>query len=210
MPIESGLQTTDNATAQGGTQAGQSAAATATTSDGTDKNTAAQGNPSGAATQAATTEAQPTEKTFTQADVDRIVANRIKSGVKAELKRLTGDADGTVSVEDLQRQLSESQGQVRAFEARQSVSDYLTDARHKLNVKPENFRAVEKLVIPDLEYDEAGKPTNLKEVVESVKSLAPALFANTPPSIDANAGRNTGSAVGSDMNALIRDRKSVV
>lgn len=153
----------------------------------------------GTGTEPAPTQATP-EKTFTQADVDRIVQNRLKSAVKAEIKKLTGDGEATV--EDLQRQLSESQTKMRSFEARESVNEYLTDARHKLNVKPENVRPIQELVIGRLEYGDDGKPTNVKEAVESVKNIAPALFANNPGSID--AGVRGVVPNGNDMNAIIR------
>jgi hypothetical protein len=179
-------------------------AASQATSDGTDKNTGEQA--SGAGTQPAqqTTEAQPTEKTFTQADVDRIVANRIKSGVKAELKRLTGETDGTPTVEELSKQLSEERQARQTLEARQTVRDYLTDPKHKLNVKADAVAAIEKLVLPDLVFEDDGKPSNLKEAVDAAKSLAPALFVNAPQSIDAAQGRNGAAVTGSDMNSFIR------
>lgn len=202
MPIEGLEQTTDNGNAQG-----QTGDATQTppvnTSDATAQNTGANQN-AGTGTQTPTTEAPETDKKFTQADVDRIVQNRLKSAVKAELKKLTSEGGDTPNVEDLQRQLSERDAKLRTYESRQSVSDYLTDARHKLNVKPENVRPIEELVIPRLEYGDDGKPTNVKEAIEEVKSIAPVLFANTPPSINANEGRNGAVVGGNDMNAFIR------
>jgi hypothetical protein len=158
----------------------------------------------GAGTQTAqqTTEAPP-EKTFTQADVDRIVQNRLKSAVKAELKKLTGEGDGTPTVDELKSQLSEATQKAQALEARQSVRDYLMDPKNKLNVKAENAAAIEKLVMPDVEFDN-GKPSNLKEAIESAKSLAPALFVNVPTSIDANAGRNGQTGDPKDMNKFVR------
>lgn len=187
MPVE-GLETTES-TAD-------------TTSDATAQNTDTQ-QTSGADTDTAQQTQAQTEKTFTQADVDRIVANRIKSGVKAELKRLSGDGDDKPNVEELQRQLSETKSRAQQIEARESVRDYLSDPVHKLNVKAENVAAIVKLVIPDLEYDDDGKPANLKEAVNSAKSIAPALFANTPVSINANQGR-TNTALSGNMNDFIR------
>lgn len=191
MPVE-GLENTTETTA-------------ATTSDETAKNTDTQ-HTSGADTDTAQqTQAQTTEKTFTQADVDRIVANRIKSGVKAELKKLSGDGEDKTNVEDLQRQLSERETKIRSYEARETVETFLTDGRNKLNVKPENVRGIQAIVIPQLEYDDDGKPSNLKEAIENAKSLAPALFANTPSSINAAAGRNA-AAPANDMNSFIRQQ----
>lgn len=182
------------------------AAPAATTPDAAANNTAASAQP-GAGTQTPSTEA-PTEKTFTQADVDRIVANRIKSGVKAELKKLTGENDGTPTVEDLQRQLSEKDTRIRSFEAREIVENHLLDGRNKLNVKPENVRGIQAIVIPLLQYDDDGQPSNLKDAIESAKAIAPVLFANTPGSIDANAGRNGAPATG-NMNQMIRQAAGI-
>ncbi len=175
------------------------AAETQATSDATDKNTEAV--TTGADTQTAKTEAQP-DKTFTQADVDRIVQNRLKAAVKAELKKLTDDPEKP-NADDLQRQLSERDEKIRAYEAREAVDIYINDGRNKLNIRPENARGIKELVIPRLEYDENGKPTNIKDAFESAKVIAPALFANTPSSINAGEGRN-GAVVGNDMNAMIR------
>lgn len=170
------------------------------TSDATDQNTAA--NTTGTATDAAQqTPAQSTEKTFTQADVDRIVQNRLKSAVKAELKKLTGD-DDKPDVNALQTQLSEQQAKIRSYEAKDEVQKFLADGRNKLNIKPENHRGIEALVIPLLEYDDDGKPSNLKEAIESAKSIAPVLFTNGTPNINGHEGRAPINV--SDMNGLIR------
>lgn len=183
------------------------AAATTTTSDATAQNT--ESSTTGTGTQTAQqTEAQPTEKTFTQADVDRIVANRIKSGIKAELKKMAGDGEGQPSVDDLQRQLSESQMKIRSFEAKDTVEQFISDGRNKLSVKPENIRGIQAIVIPQLEYDDDGKPSNLKEAIENAKVIAPALFANTPGSIDAAQGR-TSAALPGDMNQFIRSQAGI-
>jgi hypothetical protein len=197
MPIE-GLPT-ESANAQGGEGANAKATATASsagnTSDATAKNTGANAN-TGAGTQAAQqqTEAQhEPEKKFSQADVDRIV--------------LAGENDGQPQVEDLQRQLSEQQGRVRSFEAREAVEDYLNDGRNKLNVQSENIKGILKIVVPDLEYDDNGKPTNIKEAVETAKSIAPALFINKTAA-NINQGQRQSSPI-SDMNALIRQSAGV-
>jgi len=126
MPIE-GLPTEGQAQGEG--QQSQP-----NTSDATVNNTGA--NQSGAATDTAqqNTQAQEPEKKFSQTDVDRIVQNRLKSAVKAELKKLTQDGEG-VTVEELQRQLSEERTRTRAIEAREAVQDYLSDPKHKLNVR---------------------------------------------------------------------------
>lgn len=153
-------------------------------------------------TDTATTQqqAQP-EKTFTQADVDRIVQNRLKSAVKAELKKLAGDGEAP-NVEELKQQLADATNKARAYEASTSIRDYVTDPKNKLNVKAENIRAIEKLVLAEIEYDDDGKPSNLREAIESVKSLAPALFAVSVNHI--NQGNGGKPVATNNMNDFIR------
>lgn len=196
MPIE-GLPTEN---AQGGEGANTNANPSTNTPDAAVNNTGAA--PTGAATQTATTEEQPEpEKKFSQADVDRIVANRIKSGVKAELKKLAGN--GEVSIEDLQRQLSEERTERQKLMARQTARDYLTDPKHKLSVPSDALPEVEELVLARLEYDDDGKPSNLKDVVESLKTRLPRLFANTQSNINANNGRSNAAGP-LNMNDFVR------
>lgn len=170
------------------------------TSDGTEKTTGAEA--AGTGTDTAQNQAH-TEKTFTQADVDRIVQTRLKSAVKAEIKKLSADESDKPNVDELTRQLSETKQRAQAVEAREAVRDFISDPVHKLNVSASNVAAIVKLVTPDLEFDDDGKPTNLKEAVNSAKLLAPALFANSSASINAGNGRNGGPPA-SSMDALIR------
>lgn len=177
---------------------------TSNTSDGTAENTdAGQQQPgSGTQTQQQSTGEQTNERTFTQADVDRIVAERIKKGVKTELKKIIGDGE-PAKIEDVQKQLSESQAELRAYRAREAIQDFIADPANKLTVRAENARAIEKLVLADLEFDDDGKPSNLDATVEAVKKLAPALFTTSPGSINAGEGKNS-SVSGVDMNSMIR------
>ena len=161
--------------------------------------------PSGSVTQPQENEAQPKEKTFTQTEVNRMFDTRLKSAVKAELRKLTGEQEGGPTVEDLQRQLSESNGRIRSFEAREEVESYLNDGRNKLNVRADNIRGIQEIVIPRLKYDDSGKPENLKEAVESAKLIAPALFANQSSNINAGAGLGTNTAP-ANMNDIIRQK----
>jgi hypothetical protein len=189
------------------TESGNAQGQEATTSDATELNTGA--SQTGTATDAAQPNpAQPTEKTFTQADVDRIVQNRLKSAVKAEIKKLTGEGENTPNVEDLQRQLSERDQKIRSFEAKDKVSEFLSDGRNKLNVRPENIRGIEALVIPLLDYDEDGKPSNLRDAIETAKSIAPALFVNSTSNINANSGNGNGTRP-TNMNDLIRQQAGI-
>ncbi len=175
-------------------------AAQANTPDAGATNTAAQ--QSGAGAQPAQQTETPAEKTFTQAEVNAMIANRVKSGLKAELKKLTGDGEGGVTLETLQQQLNEERSARQALEARATVREFLTDTRNQLNVNPANVAVIEELVNGRLQF-ENGKPTNIKDAINAVKALAPALFTNQPGSVEAGEGRNT-TARPTDMNAWIR------
>jgi hypothetical protein len=132
-----------------------------------------------------------------------MIAKRLPSAVKAELKKLGGDTEGAATVEQLQQQLQEEKAARQKAEARQTVRDYLNDPKHKLNIPGESQATLVKLVMLDLEYDKDGQPSNLKDVVESLKTSDPRLFATTPSNINANAGRNapTGPV---NMNDFVR------
>lgn len=168
-------------------------------SDEADNNTEA--GATGTETQTVNTEAD--EKKFTQADIDRIVAGRLQKAVKAELKKLANDDDQTQSVEGLQKQLSEAGETIRGFQAREDIRDFIADPKNGVAVRAENQRAVERLVIPELTYGDDGKAQNLKEALATVKTLAPALFGNVVPGV--NAGESgVNNSNGFDMNAMIR------
>lgn len=171
-----------------------------TTTDESANNTGAAAT--GTDTQTAKAEAQ-TEKTFTQADLDRIVQTRLKSAVKAELKKLAGETDGQPTVEDLQRQLGEASTKAQRLEAKESVREYLGDPENKLGIKAENIPAITALVMQSLTFDSDGKPENLKDALKLTKNLAPALFTNSPAPINAGNGR-TGQVPAFGMDALIR------
>lgn len=183
------------------------------TSDATDKNTETNKNTDttntqtkgteDASTQDANTNTEGQDKKFTQADVDRMIKNRIASGVKAELKKLTGDPEGGVTLDSVQQQLNDLKTENQTLRASQDVRNYLSDSTNQLNIPPQNIAAIEELVNTRLTYED-GKPSNLKDAVASVKGIAPSLFAVTPSNVDAGAGRRAVSGP-ADMNKVIRD-----
>lgn len=195
MPIE-GTENTGNA----------ATAETQTTSDATAQNTEAA--TTGAGTEAAQQTQAQTEPTFTQEQVNAMIAKRLPSAVKAELKKMSDDEEGKPNVDELQRQLSEKDTRIRSFEARESVEEFINDGRNKLNVKSENIRGIQEIVIPRLEYDDTGKPTNLKDAIESAKVIAPALFANQQSNINAANGRNSAPSA-TNMNDFIRQAAGI-
>jgi hypothetical protein len=178
---------------------------TATTTDGSDQNTATQAN-SGAGTDTAQPNqaTQSQERTFTQAEVDAMISQRLPRAVKAELKKMSSDGDDQKpNADELQRQLSDKDAKIRSYEARETVESFLNDGRNKLNIRPENVRGIQALVIPLLEYGDDGRPSNLKEAIESAKAIAPVLFTNHQSNINANNGTQSVPASG-NMNDFIR------
>lgn len=185
------------------TETNTPAASTPNTPDEAVNNTAA--NSTGTGTDTAQPNQATQEPTFTQAQVNAMIAKRLPQAVKAELKKMSGDDDTKPNVDDLQRQLSDKDAKIRSFEAKDEVQKYIADGRNKLNIRPENIRGIEALVIPFLEYDDNGKPSNLKDAIESAKSIAPALFTNSTPNINAHQGngQQTGPV---NMNGFIRQK----
>jgi hypothetical protein len=151
------------------------------------------------------TQAQPdiTKTPEFKAALTAAIERRIPQ-LKAQIaKTITGEGEGVPTVTELQQQLTEAKAKAQGYEASAAIRDYVTDPKHKLSVRAENIRAVEKLVLAEIEYDDQGSPANLKEAVEAVRTYAPALFAQTNANI--NQGR-TGETVPNDMNAFIRQQ----
>lgn len=145
---------------------------------------------------------QTREKTFTQADIDRIVKDRLSKAVKSELRKLTGETEGQPTVSDLQQQLKDTEQRARTFETKEQIRDFLLDSRNKTAVRPENMRSIEKLVFAEVEFDDSGEITNLKEAIDRVRSEAPSLFVTTTTQINGNTGRNQPGIV--DFNEQLR------
>lgn len=175
---------------------------TASTSAETEQNTEA------ATSDAATETATPTQATdITQTPEFKAALTAAMEKKIPQLKRqigkeLAGEKEDGVTVESLQTQLTATEAKVRSYESRESVEAFLADGRNKLNVKPENVRGIQAIVVPLLEYGEDGKPANLKEAIESAKIIAPALFVNQPASI--NAANNGSTVTSTNMNDFIR------
>jgi hypothetical protein len=151
------------------------------------------------------TQAQPdiTKTPEFKAALTAAIERRIPQ-LKAQIaKTITGEGEGVPTVTELQQQLTEAKAKAQGYEASAAIRDYVTDPKHKLSVRAENIRAVEKLVLAEIEYDDQGSPANLKEAVEAVRTYAPALFAQTNANI--NQGK-TGESIPNDMNAIIRQQ----
>lgn len=153
------------------------------------------------------------DKKFTQADVDRIVKDRltreVKKELKNELKKLTGEGEGQPTLEDLKTenatlktQGTEKDNELRRYRARDQVDDFVSDKRNQVSVR--NMKALIRYVEHDFEYDDQGKVTNLKDLVTKAKLEVPELFGGSSSSIDAGNGSRQTSAM--DMNAWMRGR----
>jgi hypothetical protein len=180
---------------------GTPSAATQPTPDAAVNNTAA--TTPGTGTEPAT-QAQPdiTQTPEFKAALASAMERKIPQLKRSIARELTGEKDGVPSVEELVRQLGEEKQARQGIEARETLRDYLSDPANKLTVKPTNMAAIVKLALPDLEFGEDGKPTNLQEAVNAVKTLAPDLFATSAGSINAGNGRTV--TVPRDMNSLLR------
>jgi len=165
--------------------------------------------PEGADTPPAKPEAKPNEKhepekMFTQADVDRIVRERlqreVKKGIREELKKLSGDGDDKdkPTVESIARERDTLLRENRIYKAADEVEAYVSDK----NIKVRNMRGLLKFIRSDYQFDDDGKVANLKELIAEAKRDAPELFGVNAGSADGGAGN--GYPVGADMNTLIR------
>lgn len=168
-----------------------------TTSGDDGKNTAV--DTTGAATQTAQTE--DVEKKFTQAEVDAMFQKRLSKAVKAELKKMGSEEGEQPDVKDLQRGVEEAQRNLRFYQARDQVEDYISDKRNNANIR--NVRAFCRYFKDDFTFNDEGQVTNLKDLYTRAKVETPELLGMVTGSADGAAG-NGQSVVGADMNQLLR------
>lgn len=171
------------------------------TSGGDGKNT--QGDGAGAGTPTAQTP-EKVDVTQTKEFKDAVtaaVANKIPQLKKQIGKELAGEKDGQPSVEDLQRGVEEAQRNLRFYQARDQVEDYIADKRNNANIK--NVKAFCRYFKDDFTFDDEGKVSNLKDLYTRAKVETPELLGMVTGSADGAAG-NGQVAVGADMNQIIR------
>lgn len=159
----------------------------------------------GTGTQPATPEAQPniTETPEFKAAVTAAIEKKIPQLKRQIARSISGDKEPGSEGEELQQRLSDAETRLRTFESKAAVRDFLTDSKNKLNIPTDTLSGIEELVTLRLEYGEDGKPSNLKEAVESVKSSFPRLFAAPQSSINANNG-NGQKVTAQGMDSFIR------
>lgn len=178
-----------------------------TTSEETGKTTE---TTAGADTQAATTEVK--EKSFTQAELDRIVKQRVKEE-KQRLDKVAADAQ-LPEIERLKAQIADFEKEKQTWtvekrdrDARDMIIAVLSTEKTDKGDNPYRARnpvTVFKLIKDDLEYDDNGKPTNYLQLLKALKAEDPSLFgAKTAGSVNGGDGSRNEPAT-ADMNSLIR------
>lgn len=168
-----------------------------TTSEGDGKKTAV--DTTGTVTQTAQTE--DVEKKFTQAEVDAMFQKRLSKAVKAELKKMSGEDGEQPDVKDLQRGVEEANRNLRFYQARDQVEDYIADKRNNANIR--NVRAFCRYFKDDFAFNDEGQVSNLKDLYMRAKVETPELLGMVTGSADGAAG-NGQQAVGGDMNQILR------
>jgi hypothetical protein len=167
-----------------------------TTPDAAVNNTGSADDKPSSGTQTETTEDK--SKSFTQADVDRIVKQRLKEAEKRQEKERE-QADLT-EVERLKTQNAELLRQGHLRDAKEDVVAAALKAGMKATASVERLW---RLIKDDVELDEkTGRVTNVREIVAAAKELDEDLFPKRPGGGD--GGQGNGSPVGTSMNDMIR------
>lgn len=144
---------------------------------------------------------QPTTKLFTQEEVDRIVSERLKRGVKSELKKLL-EGDGFESIDDVKAKLKETETALRRFQQAETVQTVLS--KSKIDYRQDSFLAIKELVLNKLQDQETVTEKDIERAIAELKTIAPALFEVAKPArIDAGASQNSQNVT--DMNSIIRN-----
>lgn len=175
------------------------------TSGGDGKNTPGSG--AGAASPAAPKppDAPAVDVTQTKEFKDALtaaVANKIPQLKKQIAKELTGDKDGQPSVEELQRGVDDAKRDLRFYQARDQVEDFIADKRNQANVR--NIKAFCRYFKDDFTFDDEGKVSNLKDLYTRAKVETPELLGIATSSIDGAAGNGSPAIADGDMNKLLR------
>ncbi|HEX8248986.1 MAG TPA: hypothetical protein VF599_12485 [Pyrinomonadaceae bacterium] len=181
----------ENSNATGGDNAqGQQAAGTSTGANDNQNEGQQQSSAAGTSTGAnnSQTEGGSQPKTFTQDEVNRMLANERRAAEKK-----AADAEAKAKLSDDERTKAEL-AETRAALRERDTRDTVVEAAEKAGVKnPKLFYNAYK---SELETDDKGKITNLKEVLETAKTESPELFAEVKKpegSADAGEGNNTNA-----------------
>lgn len=133
---------------------------------------------------------EPEEKKFSQSDLDRILK---KEREKIEKKsKLTED----------ERIKQERDDAIKELNERKAFDDFDAAASSAGATKS---RALFKLMKDDLEYNDQGKITNLKDVMKTARNDYPEFFKKVEGSGDGGAGGERSST--KSMNDFIRGKR---
>jgi hypothetical protein len=172
------------------------------TSGGDGKNTPGSG--AGEPTPALKPEAQ-TDITQTQEFKQAVTAaleKKIPQLRKQIAKEVSGEKEGQPSVEELQQRTETQLRDLRFYQARDQVEDFIADKRNAANIR--NVRAFCRYFKDDFAFDDDGKVTNLKDLHARAKVETPELLGIATSSIDGAAAGNGQNALSNDMNARLR------
>jgi hypothetical protein len=152
-----------------------------------------QGQGSGTSNDGKQGEGAASGKTFTQEQLNEIIQRRLDKAEKDWQKKVK-DAEDKAKLSDDERtkaELTETRNQLAERDRR----DLVKEAAEKAGVK--NPRLFYNAYKDDLETDDKGKITNLKDVLEAAKTESPELFGTVtpPPAGSADAGAGNGSQV---------------
>lgn len=136
-------------------------------------------------------------KTFSQADLDKVV-QKIRLEEKRKFEKQLKDAELS-EAERTAKRVQELEKEIRLRDAKETVAE----AARKAGAV--NTGAVYKLVYSMLEFDDAGKVSNLRDVIDAAKADAPEFFPKRPGSGNGGSGNEGSSGSFSrNMNDLIR------
>lgn len=132
-------------------------------------------------------------------------ADRDLKAIRAELDTIKNA--GKSDEERRDADLKTAQTRADAAEQRLQTANArvaVTDAATKANAT--SIKAVFALVRDDLEFDDAGEPTNVAELIAQARKDEPTLFRASSGSGDGSKGANDRSAPDKqDLNALFRN-----
>lgn len=164
-----------------------------TTSDETAQNTGAETEDT-SGTRTGSTE----DRTYTQADLDRLIA-KTKREEKTRYERQIATAQLS-EVERLKGENQSLKSTLRSREAERAVFDAVRGAGAD---DPEVVTAWIQAKL-DLQYDDDGRITNLKEVISEARSRIPTRFPKRPGSANGGEGKSGAQSVNQSINDMIR------
>jgi hypothetical protein len=160
--------------------------------------------PAAPAPAATATPAAP-DKTYTQAEVDAMMATARQTNKKAAAK-VAGKTKPAADAEDEVPEVTEARKRAEAAESQLRIRD----ARDAVEAAAKtagfgNPAKIYRLLKDDLSFDDAGKPDNVKDLITIAKRDFPEeLTGKVPGSADGGAGGGSRLGAGGGMNAIIR------